>query len=83
MTALSWTTCLRPPGVAGGVLAIFVALTKGYLIQAVGNVGVMLAYWRLHGIRPLPEITLEHSKGPRLAYAVPILAGTLVTLWLK
>ena len=70
-------------GAAGGVLAIFVALTKGYLFQAVGNVGVMLAYWRLHGIRPLPEITLEHSRGPRLAYAVPILAGTLVTLWLK
>ena len=35
-------------GAAGGVLAIFVALTKGYLIQAVGNVGVMLAYWRIH-----------------------------------
>ncbi len=31
-------------GAAGGILAIFVALTKGYLIQAVGNVGVMLAY---------------------------------------
>ena len=70
-------------GVAGGVLAIFVALTKGYLIQAIGNVGMMLAYWRLHGIRPLPEITLEHSRGPRLAYAVPILAGTMVTLWLR
>ena len=70
-------------GAAGGVLAIFVALTKGYLFQAVGNVGMMLAYWRLNGIKPLPEITLEHSRGPRLAYAVPILAGTMVTLWLK
>lgn len=70
-------------GAAGGVLAIFVALTKGYLFQAVGNVGVMLAYWRIHGVRPLPEITLEHSRGPRLAYAVPILAGTMVTLWLN
>ena len=70
-------------GAAGGVLAIFVALTKGYLFQAVGNVGVMLAYWRLNGVRPLPEITLEHSRGPRLAYAVPILAGTMVTLWLR
>jgi prepilin peptidase CpaA len=70
-------------GAAGGILAIFVALTKGYLIQAVGNVGVMLAYWRLHGIKPLPEITLEHSRGPRLAYAVPIFAGTVATLWLK
>jgi prepilin peptidase CpaA len=70
-------------GAAGGVLAIFVALTSGYLVQAVGNVGMMLAYWRLNGVRPLPEITLEHSRGPRLAYAVPILAGTMVTLWLK
>ena len=70
-------------GAAGGVLAIFVALTHGYLFQAVGNVGVLLAYWRLNGVRPLPEITLEHSRGPRLAYAVPILAGTMVTLWLK
>jgi prepilin peptidase CpaA len=70
-------------GAAGGVLAIFVALTKGYLFQAVGNVGVMLAYWRLNGVKPLPEITLEHSRGPRLAYAVPILAGTMVTLWLR
>ena len=70
-------------GAAGGVLAIFVALTKGYLFQAVGNVGMMFAYWRIHGVRPLPEITLEHSRGPRLAYAVPILAGTMVTLWLN
>jgi prepilin peptidase CpaA len=70
-------------GAAGGILAIFVALTKGYLIQAIGNVGVMLAYWRMNGVRPLPEITLEHSRGPRLAYAVPILAGTMVTLWLR
>ena len=70
-------------GAAGGILAIFVALTKGYLIQAVGNVGVMLAYWRMNGVKPLPEITLEHSRGPRLAYAVPILAGTMVTLWLR
>lgn len=70
-------------GAAGGVLAIFVALTSGYLVQAVGNVGMMLAYWRLNGVKPLPEITLEHSRGPRLAYAVPILAGTMVTLWLK
>ena len=70
-------------GVAGGVLAIFVAVTKGYLFKAIGNVGVMVAYWRLNGVKPLPEITLEHSRGPRLAYAVPILAGTMVTLWLK
>lgn len=70
-------------GVAGGILALFVALTRGYLFQAVGNVGVMLAYWRLHGVKPLPAMTLEHARGPRLAYAVPILAGTVAALWLR
>jgi hypothetical protein len=30
----------------------------------------------------LPELTLQGARGPRLAYAVPIAIGTLVTLWL-
>jgi prepilin peptidase CpaA len=70
-------------GVAGGILAIVVALSKGYLSQAIGNVVTLLAYWRVSGVKPLPEMTLEHASGPRLAYAVPILAGTMVTLWLS
>jgi hypothetical protein len=28
-------------------------------------------------------LTLESARGPRLAYALPIAIGTLVTLWLK
>ena len=34
-----------------------------------------------HGLEPVPELTLEHDQGPRLAYAVPIFIGLLVTLW--
>jgi prepilin peptidase CpaA len=70
-------------GAAGGVLALFVALTNGYLFAAIGNIRMLVGYWRLNGVSPLPEVSLEHSGGPRLAYAVPILAGTMVTLWLK
>jgi prepilin peptidase CpaA len=70
-------------GVAGGILAIVVALAKGYLSQAIGNVATLLAYWRVSGVRPLPDMTLERASGPRLAYAVPILAGTMVALWLS
>jgi hypothetical protein len=33
------------------------------------------------GIRPVPDFTLESAKSPRLAYAIPILAGTVYTLW--
>src|SRR5262245_37614279 len=70
-------------GVAGLVLAVAFSLAGGYLRTAVTNVAVLLAFWQANGIRPLPDLTLEHGKGPRMAYALPILAGTLVTVWLR
>jgi prepilin peptidase CpaA len=68
--------------IAGGVLGVIVALTHGYLRTAVRNVFAMLAYWRTVGIQPVPNLTLDSAKTPRLAYAIPIFAGTVVTLWL-
>lgn len=70
-------------GVAGGVLALVIAIAGGYLGPAVDNLRRLLAHWRVHGVRPLADVTLEHGRGPRLAYAVPILAGTMATLWLR
>src|SRR5262245_31648261 len=69
--------------IAGGVLAVVVALGTGYFKQAVGNVWLLLAHWRVVGVRPLPELTLEGSKGPRLPFALPIAAGTIAAMWLK
>jgi len=68
--------------VAGGVFAVIAALTTGYLRQALRNVWLLLAHWRVSGPRPVEGITLDTAAGPRLAYAVPILAGLLVTVWL-
>jgi prepilin peptidase CpaA len=70
-------------GVAGGVLALVVALYRSYLPHAARNIYLLLMHWRLNGLRPLDEVTLDHGRGPRLAYAVPILAGTVATLWLR
>ena len=67
--------------VAGGILAIGVALSHGYLRTALSNVWRLLTHWRYSGVRPLPELTLENNSGPRLAYAVPIFVGLLVTIW--
>ena len=69
--------------VAGGVLGVFVALFYGYLRNALGNLFSLLMQWRVSGIRPIEKLTLSGHRGPRLAYAVPIAVGTLVTLWLK
>jgi prepilin peptidase CpaA len=66
---------------AGGALGVVVALAHGYLRTALQNVYLMLTYWRSAGIRPVPNLTLDSSKTPRLAYAIPIFAGTVMTLW--
>jgi prepilin peptidase CpaA len=71
-------------GIAGGVLAIIVAAFTGYLMQALRNVWGLLLYWRVVGVRPQPELTLTAGpNAPRLAYAVPVLAGLMVTLWFR
>jgi prepilin peptidase CpaA len=71
-------------GIAGGILAVLVSLARGYCAEALANLRLLTTHWMVNGIRPLPELTLEHSRGPRLAYAVPIFAGTMVSiLWLR
>ena len=69
--------------IAGGVIAVVVALAHGYLRKALRNVYLLLMHWRISGVEPLPAVTLERAQGPRLAYAFPIAIGTLVTLWIK
>ena len=66
---------------AGGALALIVALYHGYLRQAGANVWVMLMHWRMAGLRPVPGLTLRDARAPRLAYAVPIAVGVVCTLW--
>jgi prepilin peptidase CpaA len=70
-------------GIAGGLLGLLVAALSGYLVQAFTNVWSLLMYWRVVGLRPAPELTLSTHQGPRLAYAVPIFAGLMVTIWLQ
>jgi prepilin peptidase CpaA len=70
-------------GIAGGALALVVAATTGYLRQACRNVVTLVTYWGIVGVRPMAELTLETSAGPRLAYATAILAGTVATIWLR
>jgi prepilin peptidase CpaA len=76
-------TAALATSIAGGVIAIFVAVAYGYLRTALTNLYLVLTHWRVAGVEPLPAVTLEQSKGPRLAYAVPIAIGTVVTLWLN
>jgi prepilin peptidase CpaA len=69
--------------IAGGLLAVVVALSRGYLRRAFANVWLLLAHWRVSGIRPVPELTLAAGKSPRLPYALPMLVGTVAALWFR
>jgi len=66
---------------AGGALAVIVALRKNYLRQALRNMRMLAMYWRIEGIKPFPPLTLESTHSVRLPYAVAIAAGLAVTLW--
>ena len=68
---------------AGGVMAIVFSLARGYLMTALRNLGTLVRYWSLVGPRPMPSLTLERGEAPRLAFAVPMLVGTMVTIWLR
>jgi prepilin peptidase CpaA len=70
-------------GIAGGLLAVGVAAMHGYLRQACRNIWMLLAHWRVAGLRPMAQLTLARGDGPRLAYATAILAGTVATVWLQ
>jgi prepilin peptidase CpaA len=70
-------------GIAGGVMAVVIAIAHGYLRKALANIGVMLAHWRASGLKTVPGVSLEGSSGPRLAYALPIFCGLVATLWLQ
>jgi prepilin peptidase CpaA len=68
---------------AGGLLAIVVALAHGYAGQARRNIWLLLTHWRVSGITPVDSLTLDKGTGPRLAYAVPLMVGLMVALWTR
>jgi prepilin peptidase CpaA len=80
-TTVVWVALFS--SIAGGAMALVVALSSGYLLHAIVNIWGLRAYWRVVGPRPSPALTLASHPGPRLAYAVPMLAGLMVALWLR
>lgn len=68
--------------ITGGALAIATAVASGALPRVLTNIGTLIQFWAVMGVRPFPALTLEHASGPRLPYAVPIAIGVGVSLWL-
>ena len=51
--------------------------------QFLKNLSILGKFWWFAGLRPMAGLTLERGTGPRLAYAVPVFVGTVMTIWLR
>jgi hypothetical protein len=62
-------------------MAVIVGLYAGYLRRAVANLSLLLAHWQVGGVKPISEVTLAGTCGPRLPYAVPLAVGAVIDLF--
>jgi prepilin peptidase CpaA len=69
--------------IAGGVLALTLAFTRGIVRETFQNVQLLILHWQVAGFSPHAQLTLATAKSPRLAYAVPVLIGTVAATWLR
>jgi len=70
-------------GVVGGLMALAVAIVHGYMREACANIRLLVTHWYVVGVSPQRQLTLEGTRGPRLAYALPTLVGTAVAVWFR
>ena len=68
---------------AGGVLGIALAVSRGYLRTTLSNIATIGRHWAYIGVQPVPGLTLDTTASLRLPYAIPIFIGTVVMLWLR
>jgi prepilin peptidase CpaA len=69
--------------IAGGAIAIPWLLCRGALGRTLGNVWALVGFWRVAGLRPHPELTVDSPRVLRLPYALPLAVGACATLWLR
>lgn len=65
---------------AGGVMAIGMALWRGQLRETILNVGAIAVHHRYEGLTPHPDLNVGNARTLRLPYAVAIAAGTAIVL---
>ena len=56
---------------------------EGQVRQTLQNVQLLILHWQVAGFAPHAQLTLATATSPRLAYAVPVLIGTVVAAWLR
>jgi prepilin peptidase CpaA len=68
---------------AGGVLALGMAVMRGQLGPTVGNVFSLVTHHARHGLNPHPELNLGNAATLRLPYGLAIAIGCMLTFSLQ
>jgi prepilin peptidase CpaA len=68
---------------AGGVMAIGLALVRGKLKETLMNVGALAAHHKEQGLTSHPELNVRNASTLRLPYGLAIAAGCTITLYLQ
>jgi prepilin peptidase CpaA len=66
---------------AGGVMAIVLALKHRRLRSSLLNMKVLFKHHRDHGLTAHPQLNVQNANAPHLPYAVAIAAGCLATIY--
>ncbi len=65
---------------AGGILAVFYMILYKRVGRTFRNLGALLWFHLRSGVRPHPEINLQHPEAIRVPYGLAIALGTLYVL---
>ena len=68
--------------ISGGVMAVVVVLSRRKLMTTFENLWLLLCHFKVAGLKPMAELSLENKNTVRLPYGLPIAAGTILTIWL-
>jgi prepilin peptidase CpaA len=74
---LAWTA------IAGGVMAVGLALVRGKLQETLMNVGELFSHHRHKGLQPHPDLNISNARTLRLPYALAIAGGCILTLYFQ
>lgn len=65
---------------AGGVMALGLALWRGRLKDTIMNLGALVLHHRFEGLKPHPHLNVSNEQTLRLPYALAIAAGSALTI---
>jgi prepilin peptidase CpaA len=81
IAGLPYVACLLIlTALAGGVMAVGLALLRGKLKETIGNVGALASHHTQQGLTPHPELNVLNQSTLRLPYGLAIAAGSVLSL---